>query len=234
MKTRQLGIVGLSFALVCACDRGHSTAPARDPNEPVATVTISALNSRLRVGGTVQFSATVRSANNRVMAGQSVQWTSSDSTIASINDHGYTRGEKMGSTTITARVGDRFATRYVFVYPGACTRASVSKTIGIGETRAGDVQLETGCFLNGEPITSIGAEGWRVNLTAPAQLQFDLTSNMLDLHLVITDTLLRTIAASDATPWRRQLDAGSYFVWIVSNYDGGAYELALTSVPNGN
>ena len=69
---------------------------------PVATVSVSPASSSPLVGATVQLSATLRDANNNVLTGRVVTWSSANPSIASVSSTGLVRGVGAGSTTITA------------------------------------------------------------------------------------------------------------------------------------
>jgi uncharacterized protein YjdB len=69
---------------------------------PVATVSVSPASSSLLVGATVQLSATMRDANNNVLTGRVVTWSSANPSISSVSSIGLVGGVGAGSTTVTA------------------------------------------------------------------------------------------------------------------------------------
>jgi uncharacterized protein YjdB len=99
--------VSTGTAQITASSEGQSnsaaitiTAPAP---APVATVTVSPASSSILVGATVQLSATMRDANNNLLTGRVVAWSSADPSIASVNSaSGLVTAVGVGSTTINA------------------------------------------------------------------------------------------------------------------------------------
>ena len=74
---------------------------------PVASVAVSLNASSLAVGQTTQANVTLRDANDNVLTGRSIVWTSSEVTVASVNATGLVTALKAGETTITATSGGR-------------------------------------------------------------------------------------------------------------------------------
>jgi uncharacterized protein YjdB len=75
------------------------TAPAP---APVATVTVSPASATLQVGATSQLSATLRDANNNVLTGRTIVWSTGNAGIASVNASGLVTASGAGSTQIAA------------------------------------------------------------------------------------------------------------------------------------
>ncbi|MEO7363483.1 MAG: Ig-like domain-containing protein, partial [Gemmatimonadaceae bacterium] len=72
-------------------------------NAPVATVSVSLGNtSSISVGGAVQALVTLRDANNKMLTGRFVQWTSGDPAIVLVDNNGLVTGIGPGTTTIIA------------------------------------------------------------------------------------------------------------------------------------
>jgi trimeric autotransporter adhesin len=68
----------------------------------VASVTVSPSSASLLVGGTQQFSATTRDANNNVLTGRVVTWSTAGAGIASVSANGFVTAVAAGTTQITA------------------------------------------------------------------------------------------------------------------------------------
>jgi uncharacterized protein YjdB len=75
------------------------TAPAP---VPVATVSVSPSAPSLVVGSTVQLSATTRDANNNVLTGRVITWSSANAGIASVSSNGLVTAVTAGTIQITA------------------------------------------------------------------------------------------------------------------------------------
>jgi hypothetical protein len=86
---------------------------------PVNTVTVAPADTTVRVGNTVQLTATLRAANNAVVTGRPIAWTSSDPLIASVNDSGLVTGVAASNqfVTITATSEGRSGMARVIVVP---------------------------------------------------------------------------------------------------------------------
>jgi uncharacterized protein YjdB len=87
---------------------------------PVNTVTIAPADTTIRVGNTVQLTATLRAANNAVLTGRPIAWASADTTIATVNSSGLVTGVRSSGNqfvAITATSEGRTGTSRVIVVP---------------------------------------------------------------------------------------------------------------------
>jgi peptidoglycan/xylan/chitin deacetylase (PgdA/CDA1 family) len=79
------------------------TAPPPPPPPPaVAAINLLPGNGSINSGGTQQFSAMATDQNGLAMGGLSFTWTSSDSTVATIDANGFATAVGIGKTLITA------------------------------------------------------------------------------------------------------------------------------------
>jgi len=69
---------------------------------PVATVAVSPATVSVGIGGTQQFSATLKDASGNVLTGRTVTWTSSALSVATITGSGLVTALLAGTTTIRA------------------------------------------------------------------------------------------------------------------------------------
>jgi len=72
---------------------------------PVASVTVSPATASVGVGGTQQFTATLKDAHGNVLTGRTVTWSSNAPSIASVSGTGLATALAMGTATITATSG---------------------------------------------------------------------------------------------------------------------------------
>src|SRR5207244_1068713 len=94
---------GTGSATITATSEGKSgTATITVTNVPVATVTVAPTSANLQTGQTVQLTATARDASGNVLSGRVMTWSSSNSSVASVNGSGLVTGAGAGSATITA------------------------------------------------------------------------------------------------------------------------------------
>jgi hypothetical protein len=70
----------------------------------------------VNVGQTTQLTATTRDANNNVLAGRAVTWSSSNTGIATVSSSGVVTGVATGSATITATSEGKSGTAAITVY----------------------------------------------------------------------------------------------------------------------
>ena len=104
------------------CSSAVTVAVGVPPPEPArpTTVTVSPATHELTVlGATVQLSAEVRDQNDRVMAGATVTWTSSASSVATVDAAGLVTAVGNGTATITASAGSASGSAAVTIAVGA-------------------------------------------------------------------------------------------------------------------
>ena len=103
MKANKFFAIALAALTLMACDK---------KNEPTQTLTITPATAEVAVAATVQLTANM-----------DVTWSSSDATIASVNETGLVVGVKEGKATITARgiKVDALATCEITVKAGGVT-----------------------------------------------------------------------------------------------------------------
>ena len=111
--------------------------PPPEPARPT-TVTVSPATTELTVlGATVQLSAEVRDQNDRVMAGATVTWTSSASSVATVDAGGLVRAVGNGTATITASAGS--------------ASGSAAVTVAVGVPPAPDLVVGSPSVSNSSP-----------------------------------------------------------------------------------
>ena len=104
---------GLTLGL-SACDDRGGTGPKV---EPVASVEVSPSSDTVRVGETVQLTATTKDAEGKVLSGRRITWASNNSPVAAVSGTGLVTGVGVGSTTIVATSEGRSGTASVTVPP---------------------------------------------------------------------------------------------------------------------
>ena len=81
----------------------HNGRPARWKRIDITAVADPSSATLSSVGATEQLTATVYDANNDIITGATVAWTSSDSSVATVNTNGLVKAVANGTTNITAR-----------------------------------------------------------------------------------------------------------------------------------
>jgi trimeric autotransporter adhesin len=112
------GVTGLvpGNAIVTAVIDGHSaTAPVVVRLMPVARVTVTPSDVQLDAGKSTTLAARVYDANNNILTGRAVSWSSSDTRIVTVDQSGVASGVRRGSAVVTATVEGKFGTSTVRV-----------------------------------------------------------------------------------------------------------------------
>lgn len=89
-------------AQITATSEGKSgsatfTVDAPPPPAPVASISVSLASSSVIPGETTQATATTRDANNNVLTGRAINWSSSNAVIASVSQSGLVTGVAVGT-----------------------------------------------------------------------------------------------------------------------------------------
>lgn len=111
--------LGLLLLAACGGGGGDSVAPPPPPppSAPVAMVVLSATAATLVPQQPTQLTATPKDASGNALAGRTVTWTSSASTVASVNA-GLVTAVAPGSATITATSEGKSADAVITVQDG--------------------------------------------------------------------------------------------------------------------
>lgn len=89
------------IVLIAAACGGSSTDP--DPDPPaVASVEVTASDTGLFVGETVQLSATLRSSSGQILTGRTITWSSDATDVAMVNGSGLVTAVGEGPAEVTA------------------------------------------------------------------------------------------------------------------------------------
>jgi uncharacterized protein YjdB len=93
-----------------AIDNIAGTSAITVVNVPVASVVLSPFTQQvLRLGGSLQVTATPRDANNNPLTGRPVTWISSNPIVATVSSSGLVTPVSVGQTNITAEVDGRLS-----------------------------------------------------------------------------------------------------------------------------
>src|SRR6266566_875260 len=148
-----------------ATGAGTGSATITATNVPVATVTVAPTSANLQTGQTVQLTATARDASGNVLSGRVITWSSSSSSVASVNGSGLVTGAGAGSATITATSEGQSGTSGVtvtFVPVASVTVNPASASVQAGQT----VQLSaTARDANGNALPGRTVTWARTNTT---------------------------------------------------------------------
>ena len=139
---------------------GTATLTVTEPPEPpeppppppmVATVTVSPSEATIKEGQTQQFSATAYDADNEEVSGKTFTWTSSNNTVATVNNTGLATAASAGSAIIAASVDEVSGTAALTVTAPLRSRTgsisgrnnyNSSGSVTLSETSDGKLRLE--------------------------------------------------------------------------------------------
>lgn len=99
-----------------------------EPTPTVATVEVTPSSADREVGETVQLSAAVKDANGNILSGQTVNWSSSASGVASVSASGLVTANALGTAIITAASGNKSGISTIEVVPEPIASISVAPT----------------------------------------------------------------------------------------------------------
>jgi uncharacterized protein YjdB len=174
---------------------------------PVASVTVAPASSGLLIGATVQLSATTRDANNNVLTGRVVTWTSSNSAISTVSASGLVTAIAAGSATITALSETKSGTATITVSaPVPVPVASVSVS----------------------PASSSLLVGATVQLSATTR---DANNNVLTGRVVTWSTAGAGIASVSANGFVTAVAAGTTQITATSEGKSGSATITVSVPP---
>jgi hypothetical protein len=137
-SSRTLAFLAFGIA-ACTARNAAVTAPSdgtdlrRSNNTTVASVRVSPSSATDSLGQSVTFRATAYNSSGTVLTTAAPAWTSSDSTIASINSAGVALALRAGKVTITATIAgvhgagvDSVVSNQTIINPGVVTDLTVS------------------------------------------------------------------------------------------------------------
>ena len=95
--------VGVGTVSITATSETKSgSAPLTVSVVPVETVAVTLASSSIYVGQTTQASAVTKDASGNTLAGRTIAWTSSSSSVATVNSNGLVTAVGVGTVSITA------------------------------------------------------------------------------------------------------------------------------------
>ena len=193
-------LVSMSFMILTGCGGGDSgptsptpstptppTPPAPPPTPVATSIAVTPASHTLSaIGATVQLSATVRDQNNNPMSGQTVNWNSSNTAVATVSGSGLVTAVSNGTAQITARSGNASGTANITVAEPVPTRVTVSPSSHTLEAVGATVQLgatvrdQRNNVMSGQTITwSSGDEA--VATVSGAGLVTAVSNGMVDI-----------------------------------------------------
>ena len=239
----------------CGDGDGPTAPPAPEPDRPTMVTVSPATAALTELGAAVQLTAEVRDQNDRVMAGVTVTWTSSASSVATVDASGLVTGVAEGVATITASVGSASGSAVVTVMqPVASVEVSPSaETIGLGST----LQLtaegfdETGAAVGGAKfswessdaaVATVDASGLVTGVTVGVATitasagsgQGTAEITVMDLERAALVALYETMDGPNwvnSDNWLTEAQLGDWY-GVETNREGRVVSLALSYYDN--
>lgn len=126
----------------------------------VTTVTVAPTSASVGVGATTPLTATVKDQAGNAMTGQTVTWTTSSASNATVSSSGVVTGVAAGSATITATSSGKSGTSAITVTAAApvvttVTVAPTSASVMVGATTplTATVKDQNGTVMSGQTVT---------------------------------------------------------------------------------
>ena len=175
----QTGVVaGLregSATITAKSEAAQGTARVSVSPASVAAIEIAPSRASLQVGDTRQLRATLKDADGNQLSGRSVEWTSSNTSVASVSQAGVVAGLREGSATITAKSEAAQGTARVRVSPAPRT-----ETPPQGIPNIAFVQIPVGNFQMGstngdddeQPVHTVRLSSFSMSATEVTQGQW--------------------------------------------------------------
>lgn len=167
--------------------------------QPVAGVQVTPPNQVIKVGQKFQFQAQPVDANGDPLSGRVVTWSSSDATVASVDNTGLVTGVAVGPATITATSEGKSGSAAVSVgaqTPASITVAPTSVSITVGQTSqlAATVKDASGATISGAAVA------WTIDNPSVASLSSSgLGTDTVTGVSVGTATITATSGAAHTT-----------------------------------
>lgn len=106
----------LAVAVACGSDSAATDPGTKPPPAAsVASVDVTPQTAEVGIGHTLKLNATPRDAAGNALSGRSVSWSSSNSSVASVDNGGTVIGVAAGNATITASSEGKSATAAIIV-----------------------------------------------------------------------------------------------------------------------
>ncbi|MDX1646768.1 MAG: Ig-like domain-containing protein [Longimicrobiales bacterium] len=141
--TRRLARMLCFTVALAACDPTTGPEEQQEEQSVVASVSVSPEVATIVPGQRQQFTATAHDGDGREIPGISFTWSSSDPTIASVDDNGLATGVTDGTVQVSADVGDQGPT-------GSATLVVEPEARFSGSWRSISTGASHTCALDGE------------------------------------------------------------------------------------
>ena len=194
--------VAVGSAVITATSEGKSgsqTVNVLPP--PVASVSVTVASGNLQVNQTTQATAVTRDANNNVLTGRNLSWSSTNAQIASVSTAGVVTALTAGSTTIVATSEGKSGSAQVTVSSGNPADAPQITAVTPTTLVEGQTATITGTKFGatpGENVVRIG--GVAASVTAASATSLQIIVPKLNCKPAQTINIDVTVAGNASTP----------------------------------
>ena len=161
----------IAFAVFACVDRGDPTSPAADGSPSDATVAVQLPVASLEVGHAVNAAAIATSSAGKPESTDSIEWSSSDTSILAVTSTGLVTARRMGSATVYAKWKSKFGKRGIAVTDTVPAKVVVSpsttnQAVGSQVNLTAAVSTSTGRALPGHVVKWTSTDSRYVSVTA--------------------------------------------------------------------
>ena len=209
-----------------------TTVPVTVSGPAVATVIVSPAAPIVFVGFARQLFVQLRSANDRVLHGRTVTWTTPDASIVEVTPGGVARGHAPGGplTVVASSEGQTGSAQVRVAY--AAEVCPFVATLALGQRADGTLALGDCEYTLDDSFVDI----YEIVIPAAGTIEVDMTSNDVDSYLGLFDSSGALLAEDDNSGGgrnariERQVSAGTYRVWAntLTGAATGAYSLIVS------
>ncbi|MTH16434.1 Ig-like domain-containing protein [Flavobacterium sp. LC2016-01] len=209
---------------------------------PVTSVAVSPTSASILVGNTTQLTATVSPTN---ATNKNVTWSSSNTSVATVNSSGLVSGVAAGSATITVTTADgaKTATSAITVtasstgFPGYYNIISRNSNKGLD---VADNSTSSGGRIQQYDITSGGGSNQRWKFVSDGSGNYYIIVKSTGMYLAVENNgtgdglkvQQRTLAASNEFKWT-VTDLGTGYYKIINLNSGKSLDVENVSTSNG-
>ena len=199
-------LAGVALAWSCGGDDSPTVPPTPEPARPTTVTVAPATPELAALGATVQLRAAVRDQSSAVMAGATVTWTSSASSVATVDASGLVTAAGNGTATITASAGSASGSAVVTVMQsaGSVVVSPAADTVAPGDT------------------LRLAAEAFDENAHRVEGAEFGWSSSDVSVATVDASGLVTGVAEGTATVTAAAGDASGASEITVENPDRAA------------
>src|SRR6266852_7783836 len=206
VKTASLVLVLFSLSLLIACGGGGQSGGSGSTSAlapSLSSLQVTPATMSISAGATQQFTATGKfsDGSSKDMT-SSVQWSSSDSTFATVNSAGAASGVAVGVVTVTAQSGSINGTAILTVTNAAANLTSItlSPLASLMPVNTTQQFTATGSYSDGSSRDLTALVSWSSSATANATI--DANGLATSVAAGSTQSPPRSAAAHKAPPLR--------------------------------